>query len=81
MCDRYHGASPYSGLTFPRNGGIITVSEMLTRLAKVTFWAALVACGLVDFVTTVSLSIIVIGIGGACKCALSEADYLSALFS
>ena len=57
------------------------MSAMLTRLAKVTFWAALVACGLVDFVTTVSLSIIVIGIGGASKCALSEADYLSALFS
>lgn len=57
------------------------MSEMLTRLAKVTFWAALVACGLVDFVTTVSLSIIVIGMGCACKCALSEADYLSALFS
>ena len=57
------------------------MSEMLTQLAKATFWAALAACGLVDFVTTVSLSIIVIGIGGACKCALSEADYLSALFS
>ena len=56
------------------------MSEMLTQLAKATFWAALVARGLVDFVTTVSLSIIVIGIG-ACKCALSEADYLSALFS
>ncbi len=57
------------------------MSKMLARLAKVTFWAALVMCGLVDFVTTVSLSIIVIGIGCACKCALSEADYLSALFS
>ena len=57
------------------------MSEILARFGKVMFWAALTLCGLLDFVTTVSLCVIVIGIGFACRCALAEADYLSTLIS
>jgi hypothetical protein len=54
---------------------------MVARLGKAIFWAALTVCGLVDFVTTLSFCVIVIGIGCATRCALAEPDYLSALFS
>ena len=57
------------------------MAGILARLGKTMFWAALTVCGLVDFVTTVSLCVIVIGIGCACRCALAETDTLSALFS
>ena len=53
---------------------------MLPRLKNLTFVVALTVVGLVDFATTLSLCLIVIGIDRGCRCALSEADYLSALF-
>lgn len=52
---------------------------MLVQRGRLVFGAALALCGLVDFVTTMSLCIIVVGIGWAPR-ILVEPDYLSTLF-
>jgi hypothetical protein len=52
---------------------------MLAQRGSLIFGAALTVCGLVDFVTTMSLCIILVGIGWAPR-ILAEPDYLSALF-
>jgi len=49
---------------------------MLAQRGCLIFGAALTVCGLVDFVTTISLCIIIIGIGWAPR-ILIEPDYLS----
>jgi hypothetical protein len=52
---------------------------MLARIGSLIFGAALTMCGLLDFVTTMSLCVIVVGTSWAPR-ILAEPDYLSTLF-
>jgi hypothetical protein len=69
-------APPRPRLTYARE---TNEGDMLAQRGSLIFGAALTMCGLVDFVTTMSLCIILVGIGWAPR-ILAEPDYLSALF-
>ena len=62
-------------------GNSVNEGHTLLRLGSLMLWSALTVCGLLDFASTLSLCIIVIGMERACRCALAEADYLSALLT
>jgi hypothetical protein len=69
---------PCSDLVFHRGAW---EGDLPASIGNVIFWAALTVSGILDFTATTSLCIIVIGIDRACRCALADANCLSALFS
>jgi hypothetical protein len=54
---------------------------MLRELGTLLLWSTLLVSGLVDFASTLSLCIIIIGIERACKCVLAEPECLSPLLT